>query len=299
MEEYGFCVSDKRRAVWNAELELFCAFRDICDRHNLMYYAEGGTLLGAVRHKGFIPWDDDLDISMPREDYEKFLIVAKEELSGDFYLQIPERENDYFYGHAKIRKNHSTAIRYVQYPERYLHHQGVFIDIFPLDNIPDNAIWHKIHKYVSIKLLQIIYYAKYYYRVNEHALITRVKHRIGQMLLPTNKSLYRFYRMYEWWIRLPNKKESRKVGTISIFYYLEENNSWLREWFDNPQSLDFESTKIRVPGEYDKVLRQSFGDYMTPVIAPSQHGDVYFDLSNDYRAYYDGSLTFSKEDCIL
>ena len=299
MKSEEFQVSEKRRDVWREELELYEAFRAVCERHGLRYYAEGGTLIGTIRHAGFIPWDDDMDISMPRKDYEAFLKYAEVELDVRYFLQVPRKNDDYFYGHAKIRKNNTTAIRYIQYPEKYIHHQGVFIDVFPLDNIPDNPFFHKLHKIVAVKMMQIMYYAKYYYRLNEHATITKIKHKIGQALLPTNRAIYRFYKLYEWWIRLPDRKKTKMFGTTSLLYYLEEKNSWPVEWYDSFEIMKYENTTIRVPQEYDKILTKTFGDYMMPVIAPSMHGDVFFDLEHDYKDYYTGVRHFTEKDCGL
>ena len=298
METTEFVVSEKRRAVWNTEIEIFEAFRAICDRHGLTYFADSGTLLGAVRHKGFIPWDDDIDISMMRDDYEKFLKYAAEELPKEYFLQIPSTEEDYFYGHAKIRKNGTTAIRQIQYPERYTHHQGVFVDIFPMDNVPDGKVVRAFHKFVALKMMQFIYYAKYYYRLNKHSLKTKIKHRISCILLPSNKAVRRAYRRYEKWVRRYNKKQTAKIGCISMYYNLS-NFIWPREWFNEKTELPFENITMAGPAEYDRILTYEYGDYMTPVHAPTEHGEVYFDLEHNYTDYYDGTRSFTEDDLKL
>ena len=297
--EYGFVVSDKRRSVWNVELEMVEIVKTICDRHHLRYFASGGTLLGAVRHRGFIPWDDDIDISMFREDYDKFIAAAKTELPNGFFLQIPETEEDYFYGHAKIRKNNTTAIRYIQYPEKYVHHQGVFIDIFPMDNIPDGKYAYRIHKFIALKIMQTMYYAKYYYRTNKHAPITKIKHRVCMFLLPSNKAIRRVYNIYEKWIKIPNRKITRKVGLTSTFYNIDNIDSWDRELFKTCIVVPFESTSICIPTEFDEILKETYGDYMHPVMGANLHGEVFFDLNRDYKDYYNGKFTFSKNDLLL
>lgn len=299
MRAEEFPVSEKRRAVWDEVLDLFSAFREICDRHDLKYFADSGTLLGAIRHRGFIPWDDDLDCAMLREDYDKFIEFAREELKEPYVLQIPSPDDDFFYGHAKIRKDNTSAIRYIQYPEKYKHHQGVFIDIFPLDNIPDGDTARKIHKFFSTKMMQFMHYAIYYYSLNNHAKNLERKHRLAKFVLPNNKAIYRFYRLYEWWIKLPDKKTTRKVGYTSTFYYLEKRASFLREWYSGSENMKFDKIMIPVPVGYDGILTTWYGDYMTPSRAPSEHGDTMFDLEHDYREYYDGTRTFTYEDCVL
>ena len=85
----NFRVSSKRKKVWKVELDLLNNFIEICNKYKLTYFAIGGTLLGAIRHKGFIPWDDDIDIGMPREDYNKLLEIAKKEFKNPIFFQTP------------------------------------------------------------------------------------------------------------------------------------------------------------------------------------------------------------------
>ena len=299
MKSDEFFVSEKRKQVWKVDLELIEVFKSICARHNLRYFADGGTLLGVIRHKGFIPWDDDVDITMLREDYDRFISIAKKELKPPYFLQIPETEEDYFYGHAKIRKDNTTAIRYVQYPEKYKHHQGIFIDIFPIDNIPDNRIAHKIHRFIAVKLMQFIYYAIYHYSINEHSTVTNIKHKISKMLLPSNKAIRKMFKIYERWIRRPNKKITKRVGTTSMYYYMGDATTWPREWFDKVIIKRFENIDICIPAEYDGILKKYYGEYMVPVIGDNQHGEVFFDLDHDYSEYYNGTRSFTKDDLVL
>ena len=299
MENIDFEVSDKRRAVWNEELKMLEIFKRICEENNLTYYAIGGTLLGAIRHEGYIPWDDDMDIAMFREDYDKFIKAAKKSMPKGYFLQIPETEKDYFFGHAKIRKNGTSAIRYIQYPERYSHHQGIFIDIFPLDNIPDNKRLYKLHKFVSLKLMQMVYFAKYYYRLNHHKTITKIKHAFCTLLMPTNSIVRLYFNLYLWVVKLPNRKKTKMAGMTSMFYHMDDNFSWQRKWFDKSVAKRFENTEINVPAGYDKILTKNYGDYMVPVKGGSQHGEIFFDLEHDYRDYYNGKRKFSKKDLIL
>lgn len=294
-----YIVSAKRRAVWAAEIKLLEAFKNICEKYQLRYFAVAGTLLGAVRHKGFIPWDDDIDVCMFREDYEFFLKVAKNELPAYIFLQTSDTEEDYFYGHAKLRMNHTTAIRYIQYPEKYTHHQGIFLDIFPYDNIPDNSFLRFIHEFVATKLMMAIYYRMYYYRLNHHSLVTKIKHKTCMCLLPTISSVRRVFRFFEKWVQLANKSKTTFVAEISIYYYLFKKDGYKREWFEKSINVPFENTAINIPVDYDKILTRTFGNYMKPVKAPSDHGDVFFDLNHDYKEYYNGKLCFTKDDTVL
>lgn len=127
-------IDPRLRKLQLVELEILNEFVRICEAHSLQYYLVGGTLLGAVRHKGFIPWDDDIDVAMPREDYDSFAQIAPQELNSQYFYQSSETDPYYFLTYAKIRKNGTEV-----YEERFKNakfHKGIFIDIFPLDFCP-------------------------------------------------------------------------------------------------------------------------------------------------------------------
>lgn len=123
------------REAQKVMLRLLKEFDRICKRHKLCYWVDHGTLLGAVRHEGFIPWDDDLDVTMPREDYEKFLKLAESELPQTIFLQTKKSDPYTHVHHAKLRDRHSTYIEDWEEGKTIHSHQGIFIDIFPVNYI--------------------------------------------------------------------------------------------------------------------------------------------------------------------
>ena len=112
-------------------LKLLRELDRICTKYDIPYWLDGGTLLGAIRHGGFIPWDDDIDVAMLRNDYYRFLEVAKTELRDDIYLQTRETDSDYPMFFAKLRDKYSTFHEPMY--ERLKCHKGIFLDIFPFD----------------------------------------------------------------------------------------------------------------------------------------------------------------------
>lgn len=113
-------------------LDMLIEFDAICKKHQLQYWLDSGTLLGAVRHQGFIPWDDDIDLSMPVEDYNKFLNIAKSELSSEIFLQTSHTDKQFKFDYIKLRSNKARIIEFHERDKDIKYHQGVFVDIFPM-----------------------------------------------------------------------------------------------------------------------------------------------------------------------
>lgn len=139
----GYTVTEQMKKVWAVELDLLHELLRVCDKHGLHCYADAGTLLGAVRHKGFIPWDDDIDVVMFREDYEKLKKIADLEFVKPYFFQTAYTDNQYTYGHAQLRNIKTTGILEEEKDKRRPFVQGIFIDIFVLDGVIKNAffIW--------------------------------------------------------------------------------------------------------------------------------------------------------------
>ena len=120
-------------------LDMLIEFDEICKKHHLQYWLDSGTLLGAVRHKGFIPWDDDIDLSMPVEDYNKFLKIAESELSGEIFLQTSKIDKDFKFDYIKLRSNKARVVEFHEKDKQTKYHQGVFVDVFPMLTIENTA----------------------------------------------------------------------------------------------------------------------------------------------------------------
>jgi lipopolysaccharide cholinephosphotransferase len=123
-------------------LDMLVEFDKIFQKHNLKYWLDSGTLLGAVRHKGFIPWDDDIDLSMPLEDYNKFIDIAQNELSGDIFFQTSKTDSKFPFDYIKLRSNRAKIVEFHEIDREVEYHQGVFVDIFPMLRI-ENSDFHK------------------------------------------------------------------------------------------------------------------------------------------------------------
>jgi len=131
-------ISEKQKMIWVMQLDLFLVFEEICKKYDLMYYFIFGSLLGAVRHKGFIPWDDDIDVAMPRKDYDVFMKVAPKELSEPYFLQTPYTSKNCYYPNITLRNNMGTFTAKIFKNLDY--NKGIPLDIFPMDYCNPDAV---------------------------------------------------------------------------------------------------------------------------------------------------------------
>jgi lipopolysaccharide cholinephosphotransferase len=152
-------MTDTIRNAQQVMLEILLEFDRICKEHDLTYWLDHGTLLGAVRHGGFIPWDDDLDVTMPREDYERFLEIAPSALPAKLFLQTQQSDPAYMNFFAKIRDRNSTFIDAWEAKRNIRYHQGIYIDIFPL-NFIQNKRW-TVLAYKSLVWLSKLLHNRY------------------------------------------------------------------------------------------------------------------------------------------
>lgn len=126
-------------------LDMLVEFDAICTKHNLKYWLDSGTLLGAVRHKGFIPWDDDIDLSMPLEDYIKFIEIAKDELSENIFFQTTKTDTTFPFDYIKLRSNKAKIVEFHEKYTDVKYHQGVFVDIFPMITLPNTPFYQQFY----------------------------------------------------------------------------------------------------------------------------------------------------------
>jgi len=126
-------------------LEMLVEFDAICKKHKLTYWLDSGTLLGAVRHKGFIPWDDDIDLSMPLEDYLNFQEIAESELSENIFFQTSKSDKNFKFDYIKLRSNKATIVEFHEKDREVGYHQGVFVDIFPMLTLPSSDFYQNFY----------------------------------------------------------------------------------------------------------------------------------------------------------
>ena len=278
----SYAENEQLRQLQLAEHKMLCDFAKICDKHNLTYFLDFGTLLGAVRHQGFIPWDDDVDVTMPLEDYRKFLKIAQEELGDEYFLQTSDTDIDFHYSFAKIRKNGTTLFR--EQFKKWKVHQGIWLDIFPLVNV-NPGMDFKIKK-STVKICNSLLMDSYLLANQEE--YNAIAGKTTTFFL---KLLYKLPKKFR--LKLKNlllnsivfKGKNKKNKSV---LWLGMTRLYPNEMYGESDKLLFEGEHLNVPAQYKQILEYVYGDYMQlpPPEKRIGHGhDIIMDLSKDYSEY--------------
>lgn len=278
------------------EYDLLERLIEICNQNNLVYYAIYGTLLGAVRHQGIINWDDDMDIALPRKDYDQFIRIAHQELQFPYYLQVQEYDDSYFCGgYAKLQNLNTTAITYQNWINK--NNSGIWIDIFPLDEFDENEI-RRQKQFEQLRQTQKLLYAKTF-------------RKTGKPLRGIEKKQWDLLRMKARWIshkklcdelyeRLTegSRYDTQWMGVLARYYETCSYAAFHKSYFGEGRMVPFGKLKIRIPNRAEDILSALYGDdymAMPPKERRQSHHTVAFDPYLPFEKKYsslDGGQMF-------
>lgn len=263
-----FKVTNNRKKVWNIHLWLLEELKRICEKHGINYYADAGALLWAIRHKWFIPWDDDMDIAMFREDYERFLKIAPKELPNHIKLRR------YYLWFYRLENLNTAALWFDNLRDEDLV-WGIALDIFPMDYASKFSIINRIKSALLIFLRNILVLKKFNRSIS---IVTSWK----KIFVPLCKFI--FYKVD--YLNLYNIREN--IAKKVFFKWQKSYNAFCLNLFfptciyDKSSEVGFESTSIRIPDWYDKYLTMRYGDYMKPEIRQWWH-NLHYSVSKPYK----------------
>lgn len=291
-ERNGYIVSEKMKRVWAVELDLLNEFTTVCYANNLKWFAHAGTLLGAVRHNGFIPWDDDIDVMMPRADYDRLCAIGPKQFQSPYFFQTEATDVYFCRNFARLRNSLTTAIQKREEQFCFPYNQGIFIDIFPYDHLPDDD--NELRNYM-INLLKIENQGQLF-----RNLVHFYKPKKGKGFIKRNN----FYIKHLWFKYVKKKDGDYKkflrthLDLITSYNCIETNrvgemvipplgrHIWDKEWLDHELFIPFEMLQVAVPCHYEDCLAVSFGnDWHTPKPVNNYHGQIFFDTEHPYTDY--------------
>lgn len=285
-----YTISKKMKAVWAVELDLYKELERVCNKYNLKLFAFAGTILGAVRHHGFIPWDDDMDFGMSREDF-KTLCKHAEEFSFPYYFDSGETADLSSRGHGQLKNSLTTCILNDENNDKCRFNQGIFIDIFIYDNLIDNLGQGTDYLLKMQKLNSRMLRYKYCYLEKDYS--TGIKRFIKKAYIMIfklfnkeyhNKSFYQFQSCKQQYDKMETKTcvflQFVKKGNIEFLVFD-------KKLFENLVGVEYEFVSLYIPSDYQYYLEKAYGDWSKPVKGNTFHGNTFFDPYKSYEYYLD------------
>lgn len=284
-----YTVTKDIKEVWAIEIDLLMQLDEVCKKHNLKYYITDGTMLGTVRHKGFIPWDDDIDVTMFRDDYEKLLKVAETEFKYPYFLQTEYSDPGCLRGHAQLRNSATTGILKTE-EGKFKFNQGLFLDVFVMDNvIDDKKLFEQQKKDAEKYRKRAVKYARWstrYYKQNTwQSKVKGILYPVVNTFLRKTKLEEKNFRKFEEVCKRYNNMETKYVTTLEFSFDIERWGKRLKSYFDKVEYMPFEFIKLPISVDYDEMLRNDYGDYMVFKKGASAHGDMIIDTARSYTEY--------------
>ncbi len=263
MNEYEYELSEYDIKMQQVYLDIWKEFDRVAKKHGLTYYLYNGTLIGAVRHKGFIPWDDDFDIAMPRKDYDRLQYELSKEFNEPYFFQSILSDPTHFGGLNRLRKSDTTMILRFDYGHPC--NNGVYMDIYPIDNLPDDDKKRKKLIFQAILFRQLFYFHVYgtikpetkIYKMGIKQYGVKALSKLLFMLFDEKKIYNYFQKKLGAYKDVPCKQ----VSTISV-HGKRKNNIWFSEDVNNVTYVDFEEYKMPIPVGWDRCMKLRYGDYM-------------------------------------
>lgn len=243
--------------VKNIQLDILLEFDRICKANDIHYNLYFGTMLGAVRHQGFIPWDDDIDVAMTRENYNKFLSIDKNKIRKEYFIQSYETDHDFFRPFTRLRKN-NTIYKQRHYKNLDIHH-GVFIDIFPLDNVYKSKK-KEYFRYQYLYFLRRLNIIKHFGIKKNSNKIKKIAQKIIDKVLPN----YEFNQYITNVMTKRNSKNTSYLNHLTNEVNIDRFDVYLIKKADFLDSIliEFEGHEFPIPRNYNKYLTKLYGDYM-------------------------------------
>lgn len=292
-------VGSDRKRLWAVLLDLLIEFDRVCRKNGIKYMIDGGTLLGAVRHGGFIPWDDDVDVVMSRSEYEKLNQIASREFVAPYFWQTNDTDPDYGKGFARLRNSSTTFVARSEMDNNRLlfhHNQGVPVDIFVCDNVPDGpkerTPFLKHLSRLQSLALNLRKQGRAPWRLGLLTRIPDLARKIGYIV----SSFVLRQDVSHYLLKKTNAIAQRYNGLptdcVSHLTFNADEGTRLcfifpHEWIDELTQLEFEGYKFYAPAHWKEYLTKLYGNWHKHVVGVSEHGQVFVDLEKPYTEYLD------------
>ena len=292
-------VGEDRKRLWAVLLDLLLEFDRVCKKNGIRYFLDSGTLLGAVRHKGFVPWDDDMDVILLREEYDRLCEIGPEVFRHPYFFQTNETDPGSARGHAQLRNSETTCILKSEMRNgkpMFAFNQGVFLDVLVLDDVPDDAselssfrkkVWSARRRMTSARVClgadRIVTWRDLSpsdIQMKFHALwLKTVGFLSGRDVV--GAACERLERI----VRKCNGTGRRRCANFVLNPYRPDSQIFDRRIYEKTAEYEFEGFKFPGPADYETVLKGHYGNWRKHVVGGMAHGGVFVDVEKSYREY--------------
>lgn len=285
-----YTVSTQMKKMWAVEIDLLFEFKRLCDKYRLRWFAAGGTLLGAIRHKGFIPWDDDIDLYMLRADYDVFCEKAKKEVESPYFFTDGTADKGVFRSYAQIYNSQTTCIMANSVGVKRSFNQGISIDIFPFDVMPDSEkdliswtseIYKKHHD-----CCWLYGHVGNYLPKQQEGMKRKCIHigatLFSHLLWPILKGVYpkRLYAVMQRY----QDVSTNHIGVVALMPFIS-GLYFERTWYRDSVEVPFEWFTLPAPIDYELALTRHYGDWQEFVVGTGLHVIGIMDPEKPYTEY--------------
>lgn len=285
-ERCGYKVTKESKQLWAVLLDLMVKFDNVCRTNHIRYSIDSGTLLGAVRHKGFIPWDNDIDVIMLRSEYERLCKIGPEVFQEPYFWQTNETDPGTLRRHAQLRNSRTTCILTDEMTDghpRFSFNQGVFLDVFILDEVPDDAEELQRFRGELEQYLSLLWDFKEYY------------HKSGRSKW-MEEAQRQAYEDFEKLVSRYNGTGMKRVGNMSLLPLRKEKTLFAKELFQDLVPYQFEEFSFLGPRDYETILTGFYGDWHQLVMGTEAHGGVLLDMQHPYTDYLTEENVVENQD---
>lgn len=282
----GFTVTEKQKKIWAVELDLVSKLLEVCKKYDLKVFVFAGTLLGAIRHKGFIPWDDDFDVVMYRDDFEKLQEIATLEFREPYFFQTGLSDRSAFIGYGRLRNSLTTG--YILDYESATYHQGIYIDVYVCDGLTHDE--KKLHKQLIIEknLTKIL-------NIYGNKIRTRngLKKTMKRIIHNSFCRVIKYEKVVKWYRKNITRynKECEEVSTLTHEMSIIQRMKFSKKQFEDIIEMPYENIMVPVPSDYDTMLHHMYGNYMEfPPIEQRgawHEGIIEFDPDIPYQEFWE------------
>jgi len=281
-EREGFYVESDMKRAWAAQMEVLAEIDRICKENGIQYFADYGTLLGAVRHKGFIPWDEGIDICMLREDYQRFGEMAGKGLPSNCLLKSCYTDPKWMHPYMRVINANGLPIERAQIERFHGCPYIVGVDIFPLDNIPEEQ--------AELEVLEIAYgclagiAALLEQGESKEVLEADIQRVEDYLMIRIDREgdiINQIYQMLDKIAVLYQEENCREVASM-LFYFGKVEKKRLKEWYKECIPMTFENMQVLVPIGYEKVLEALYGDWRQVVRDAASHDYPFYKSQRDF-----------------